>query len=364
MKKKILFTAYNMGIGGIEKALLSLLKTLDYKKYDVTLILQRKEGVFLSEIPSGVKVVEYKTSNNANVILRKIKNRTKILYWILRNYKKFDFAGCFATSCIPCSILARYSGKKSAIWVHANYKDLYNNDKDKINKFFSDRGISQFDKIIFVSNESRVDFVDQFKELKGKCHTCNNIIDYNSINEMSKEKIDLKHPSNKTVFINVTRLEEDQKRITRLIRASKMLADSHYQFEVWLVGGGPDEEKYKELVKKDKMEGYIKFFGAQKNPYPYYAKADVFILTSRFEGFPVVYIESLIFNLPIITTVYVTDNIIDIKNGYGVVIKDDDKSIYKAMKEFIDKGFKIKHSFDPKLFNKKVLDNLEKIINE
>ena len=77
MAKKLLFTAYSLGLGGIEKALVNLLNRLDYKKYDVTLILEKKEGIFLEQIPKEVKVLEYKISDNKIVILRKIYNRLK-----------------------------------------------------------------------------------------------------------------------------------------------------------------------------------------------------------------------------------------------------------------------------------------------
>ncbi len=362
MKKKILFTAYSMDIGGIEKALLSLLKSLDYSKYDITLILQHKRGVFLPEIPQNIKVIEYKISNNKNVILRKLFNRSKLLLWILKNYKKYDFAGCFTTSCIPSSILARFLGKKSAFWVHANYLDLYDGDYNKVKTFFDERNISKFNKIIFVSNESRLTFIKQFNNLEDKCITCNNIIDYQEIIDKSKIKANIKKPKDTTIFLNVSRHEEHQKRLSRLIESSKLLLKDKYNFEVWLIGDGPDHEKYKELVKKNKLEKNIKFLGPQKNPYPYYKNADAFVLTSYYEGFPVVYIESLIFNLPIITTVYVTDNVIDIKD-YGVIMDNDDKSIYLAMKEFVDKGYDITNKFDAEKFNKEIMKSLEKIID-
>jgi glycosyltransferase involved in cell wall biosynthesis len=363
MKKKILFTAHNMDIGGIEKALLSLLQMLDYNKYDVTLILQQKRGIFLSEVPKQVKILEYKISDNSNVIIRKIKNRSKLILWIIRNYKKFDFAGCFTTSCIPSSILARHLGKTSAYWTHNNYFDSYE-DKRDVKKFFYDRKAYKFDKIIFVSNESKIAFCNEFKKLKDKCYTCNNIIDYKSVIEKSKAKIDIKKSENKIIFLNVSRHDEHQKRLSRLIKATKLLAKEETNFEVWLVGSGPDEEMYKKLVNKHKLEQYIKFFGSQKNPYPFYKNADAFILTSKYEGFPVVYIESLILDLPIITTVYVTDNIIDIKKDYGIIVDEDEKSIYLGMKKFVKNKYKIKNKFNPEKFNKKILITLEKIINE
>ena len=70
--KKLLFTAYSLDVGGIETALVNLLQRLDYKKYEVTLILEKKEGIFLDQIPKEVQVMEYKISNHSFILFRKI----------------------------------------------------------------------------------------------------------------------------------------------------------------------------------------------------------------------------------------------------------------------------------------------------
>ena len=128
--KKIVFTAYNVDMGGIERALINLLKTIDYSKNEVTLILEKKEGIFLNEIPDAVKIVEYKISNFKFVPIRKIVNRFRLIKMILMNYNKFDFACCYATYSIPGSILTRYLSKNNAIWIHSDYFYLYNKNKN------------------------------------------------------------------------------------------------------------------------------------------------------------------------------------------------------------------------------------------
>ena len=55
-RKKILFTANKMNIGGIEKSLLSLLNVLDPEKYDIHLALMQPGGGFFDRIPSYVTV--------------------------------------------------------------------------------------------------------------------------------------------------------------------------------------------------------------------------------------------------------------------------------------------------------------------
>ena len=52
--KKLLITAYSLEMGGIEKALVNLLRLLDKTKYDITLVLEHKAGFFLDQIPKEV----------------------------------------------------------------------------------------------------------------------------------------------------------------------------------------------------------------------------------------------------------------------------------------------------------------------
>ena len=47
--KKLLFGAYSLDIGGIEKALVILVNKLQEKGYDITLVLEKKQGIFLNE---------------------------------------------------------------------------------------------------------------------------------------------------------------------------------------------------------------------------------------------------------------------------------------------------------------------------
>ena len=55
--KKMLFIMSNLNCGGAEKALVSLLKTIDYSKYEVDLLLFRHEGIFLKQVPKEVNIL-------------------------------------------------------------------------------------------------------------------------------------------------------------------------------------------------------------------------------------------------------------------------------------------------------------------
>ncbi len=345
--KNILLTAYNLEIGGIEKALINLLKNINYKKYNVTLILEEKKGVLLKQIPNEVSIIEYKISKCKIKLIRKIINRIKLIKTIIFNYNKYSFSCCYAPYSIPGSIIARYLSKNNSIWIHSDYYYLYNKDTVKINKFFNDRKIDKFKHIIFVSKDAKDNFDKIYSNLKYKTLVCNNLIDYKEVIKLSNEKTKEIKP-NKTLFINVSRHEEKAKRITRIIEASRKLKEKDYNFEVWLIGSGEDTNLYIDMINKYKLSDNIKLLGFKENPYPYYKLADAYLLTSDYEGFPVVFLESLIMKLPIISTI----DSLNI-NDYGILIKKDTNDVFKKMKIFIEREYKIKKEFNVEEYNSK-----------
>lgn len=356
MKKKLIFFAYNLGIGGIETALVNLLNRLDLNKYDVTLVLEKKEGELLDQVNENIHIFEFKVSDSKNVLFRKTYNFTKRLFWKMNNKNKYDFSCCYATYSMMANKLSKIASTNSTIYVHNNYLKLYDNDTTKVKEFFDFRKLNEFRKIIFVSNESMNDLLEIYPEFKDKSLVINNFVNHELILEKAKEKIKEKKPSKK-LFISVGRLEEHQKKISRLIKLFKSLEKE--KVELWIIGDGPDRRTYETYIKDSKN---IKMLGKKVNPYPYIKMADYIILTSDYEGFPVIYMEAMTLNKPIITTVNVSDDFIDIKDGYGTIISKDEKMI-DEVKKVLKKGFKPK-KLDYEKMNEKKIETLEKIFDE
>lgn len=56
--KKILIVIYNLAAGGAQKSLVSFLNTIPQDKYSIDLFLLNKEGLFLSQVPDFVNIIE------------------------------------------------------------------------------------------------------------------------------------------------------------------------------------------------------------------------------------------------------------------------------------------------------------------
>lgn len=354
--KKILFSAYSLDVGGIEKALVILLNKLQQKDYDITLALEKKEGIFLNELNPKIKIITYTPSNDKNVIMRKLKNFTKRVRFLMKYKNKFDFSASFATYSNSSAFVAREASKNQYLWAHADYLTLFESDIDKMKKFFEEKKYNKFKKIVFVSKEGKDTFLSVFPGAEKKVEVCNNLIDGKKINELAQESIDVKKEEIFT-FVNIGRHQECQKRLTRIIESARILKERGLNFRILFVGDGEDTQLYKNMTKKYELEEQIRFLGRKQNPYPYFKIADCVILTSDYEGYPVVFLESMVLNKPLITTK--VSDYDEIEGKYGYVTEKDVKDIADKMQKIIKQGYEIKEKFDYKKYNEKIMKKIE-----
>ena len=361
MKKRLLFTAYSMGLGGIETALCNLLNRLDYKKYEVTLILEKKEGIFLDQIPKQVEVLEYKISDDKFVPLRKIKNRLKLIKWQKKLKNQYDFSCCFATYSIPGAHLALAASENSHLWVHLNYYITYKENEEEMAKFFEGVMAPKFKRIVFVSEENRREVCKHYEVIKDKAYVCNNFINGEDVLEKAKEKCDYERGKEK-LFVNVGRHDEYQKRLTRIINASERLKREGYKFKILFIGDGDDHQMYEDLIKTLELEHRIIMLGKKKNPFPYYKMCDAVLLSSEFEGYPVVFLEAMLLHKPLLSTKVSDWETLDGK--FGIFCDCGEDAVYHMMKKYLDKGFEIKGKFDYKKYNREIEDKIVSFIDD
>jgi len=357
--KKLLFAAYSLDVGGIEKALVTLLNELQKRGYEITLVLEKKEGIFLNEINSNIQIITYTPNNDKNILKRKFINFINQINFTLKYKNKFDFSASFATFSNAGAFVSRTASKNSHLWGHADYLTLFQNDVEETRKFFIEKKYNKFKKIVFVSKEGRDTFVSVFPEMKEKTIVCNNLIDNQKIEKLANEEIELKKEEI-TTFLNIGRHDEKQKKLSKIIEVAKKLKQENYRFKILFVGDGQDSDQYKEMVKQYQLEEQIIFLGRKQNPYPYFKISDCVVLTSDYEGYPVVFLESMILNKPLITTK--VSDYEEVEGKYGFTTTKDIDDIYEKMKLFIENGFEIKEKFDAEKYNNQIIEKIENLI--
>ena len=360
--KKLFFAANSLDLGGIETALVTLLNRLaEDKEYEITLALERVDGIFFADLDKSIKVIEYHASDYKVIPIRKAINLCNRMKFISKYKNKFDFSACFATYSLPAGFMARVASKNNCLWVHADYKSLLENNEYKVKTFYENIYHDLFKKIVFVSNEARNSYLDTFPERKDSTIVINNIINYEKIRNLSQAEIDIERDTRLTTFLNVGRHDEKQKKVSRIIEAAEMLKKDGLSFRVLLVGDGDNSNDYKKMVKEKNLENEVFFLGRKKNPYPYFKISDCLVLSSDYEGYPVVFVEAYTLGLPIITT-NVSDSSEEIQDRFGYVTKKTSEDIYEYMKKFIKEGYAIQNRFNPIEFNNEQIEKLKKII--
>ena len=120
----------------------------------------------------------------------------------------------------------------------------------------------------------------------------------------------------------------------RLIEAVAKLKNT-FDFEVWIIGEGNDRQQLEELIKKHGITN-IKLMGYKENPFPYVKLADMFLCTSRHEGYSTVISEAIILGKAILTTdCSGMDEMLD-DGKYGIIVENSIEGIQLGIKQVLE----------------------------
>ena len=325
MKKNIIFISTALWIGGIESALVNLLNSIDYNRFNVTLLITYNYTDMAHRIPKECKLI---IADRDKLISFKEPYKYSRLFHLLekpQNASSFRLfiwkVLCFFFKGLEAKLYSKYI-KKQMKSEHFDTAVIYSDvvaetairgiSADKflmfyhhgaMRKVYHDKyGYKKSSKIITVSYSQAEALRDFRHQYKNKIIAINNIIDVDDIKERSKESIDIEFPEDKFNIVSCGRLSPE-KGMDLAIEACKILIDKGYaNFKWWVVGGGPVEKDLAAQIKNLGIENHIQLLGMQSNPYPYIAKSDLLVQPSRFEGHSVAIMEAKILKTPIVAT--------------------------------------------------------------
>lgn len=328
MKTNVLIIHESMGGGGAERVLVTLLRNIDRTRFNITLLLIYKTGVFLESIPTDFEVLGL--YSKMQTMSERVINRFSGLRDSLRERRarrllagrKFDTIVSFMEG--PAAKLhfqLMDLAPRNLTWVHINLKaggwyDMWFK-KDEEKKFYQ-----TVDKIAFVSADARDVFKTMFRT-DASMEVIYNAFDSKDI--IAKGGGEAKADDEPFTIINVGRLAE-QKRQDRLIRVARILKDRGLKFKINILGTGKLEKELKDLSLQLGTDDCINFLGFNPNPYPLIRQADVFCLTSKTEGYPMVVAESLILNTPVVST-RITGPTEQLAGGGGIFTTEEPEDI-------------------------------------
>jgi glycosyltransferase involved in cell wall biosynthesis len=354
IKKKLLFVIPSLELGGAEKSLVNLLNEIDYNRYDVDLFLFYKQGGFLSTVPKEVTFLEntkdFKIFSktllvsfftfifNGQIIKalyrlifainsRLIKDNTseqinwKYVRFFLPNFKKkYDTAIGYLEKSSYYFVADNVLSHNKIGWIHTDLEAL-NLDFEFEKKYFK-----KLNHIVIVSDGLKERLSKKIPEINNKIKVIENINSASFIKNSANLECKIQFSKEDFNLIFVGRLVKE-KGLFLAIDAIGILSKKINNIKLYLVGKGNLEVELKEYVKKNHLQNHVVFLGIQTNPYPLLKQADVFLMTSFYEGKSIALEEAKILNKAIVITNFssATDQIID--NVTGLIVEMNAEAI-------------------------------------
>lgn len=295
---RVVFFQPNFRAAGVERVNILLANELYRKGVDVSFIVFKKEGLFLSQLSEKIKIIEFSVS-------RAVFSMPSLILFFLFN--KVIFISSYSNLSLFAIISNFITFKRSKVYAcEHNTLSFINAVKGTWKDRFIAKLLHWFypvaDGVIAVSSGVANDLSNYAKIKQDKITVLYNPVVDVALKLKSKIVPDHDWLKNKTipVFIASGRLEL-QKNFSLLIDAFSLVSEK-INARLLILGDGSLRSSLQEKINNLSLQDRCELVGYVENPYSYMAHADVFVLSSDFEGLPTVLIEAMACNTPVVST--------------------------------------------------------------
>jgi glycosyltransferase involved in cell wall biosynthesis len=285
--------------GGAEKVMVSLASAFSCRGLTVDLLLVSSKGDYPNPVLQGLRVIDF---NSKRVLMSLLK---------LIRYLRIERPAVLLSSLDHANLIALWAKYlslrriKSVIRVDNVYRPFQrrpNRFKRFLITVLCAVSYVLADVAVAVSQAVATDLHRLTALRPRKIKLIYNPISLSEISKRSQESPP--HPwlaqHDTPVIMGSGRLTE-QKDFVTLIRAFRKIRD-RIEVKLLILGEGEDRDRLTALIKKLGLEDDVDLPGFVGNPYAYMSRASVFVLSSRWEGCPVVLLEALALRIPIVAT--------------------------------------------------------------
>lgn len=355
-KRILLCCNRSMNIGGIEKALTTLIKTLDTKNDQILLVIHDAKGAFSDELPkeniqlfctNTVDAKQFLKDDLKHLRLGKLLcglwNRLMLRLdpdWyarIMYSYRlherglkfpgHFDCAIAFSTDYSDLSMIVEADADKRVAFVHGDA--TYHSRSAKLN----DRLIRKLDMVYSVSHEAQEKFVQMHPKYHDELDVIHNVVLEDEIRRKAQEPPTDMLLDGTLSLCTVARLSPE-KRQYWIPAIARRLRDDGLNFRWYLVGGGSDRERIEEQIRIHGVAEQVILLGPRSNPYPYIKNCDLYVHTSVHEAYGLAVAEARILCRPIVAT-----NAVGVSEQFhgddGLVVSQDPDAIYQGVRKLL-----------------------------
>lgn len=353
---KILIAVPDTGVGGVLTAAINFSNELVSKGHEVCFIDMSGRNVCVERMNECVRILSLKGRSllwNIGInsvreasglkkllllalgVVKKLTRRSGL--WFNLIFNKFNDGEYFDVviafhQCEPCYyfVLNKVNAKKKIGFVHGELS--YMGDISSWKKY-----MTQFDKIAYVSNAVKEQFVKAYPELSDNACTIYNTFDVEQIKTLANEDCDVTFDKKKINIVTVSRIVNNQKQINRIVEICQNLKKStSTPFHWYVIGDGEDLETVISLSRDCMVDDVLSFVGRKSNPYPYIKECDFTVLTSSSEAYGMVVVESFVLNKPAVVAEYPAIYEIMENKKQGLIIEQNVESLTECVKSMIE----------------------------
>jgi glycosyltransferase involved in cell wall biosynthesis len=301
-RARVCFVLPSLNGGGAERAAVTVMNALDRDRFEPELCLFRREGAYLDQVARDVRVREI--GDGASRFGR--VSALRRMFEATRPH-------------VVMSFLSYVSVFVAARWARGGIRFVIN-QQTPVTAFLEDgdfrwhqpgrravfeRGVRlvypRADSIVATSQGVRDDLVTTFGVRRDRVTVLHNPVDLARTAMLAREPIERAAAEPGERIIAAAGRLADVKNFPLLIAAVGLLAE-RMRVRLWILGHGEEEAALRGLVAELGLTDRVTFLGFQSNPWRYIARADVFTLTSRYEGFGNVLIEAMACGVPVVAT--------------------------------------------------------------
>ena len=325
-----------LGTGGIGRVILNLADSFLKKGFVVDLVFTGREyGGRLSEIPNGVNIIQLSTRSRYSLIpaIRYLKKTKPDLIISAHNHVNALMLIAHRLSGIGknCFVISTFHTYRSTQLKNSTLQG-------RLYDWLAFRFYGWANKLVAVSRGVANDIEDSAGLPKGTINVIYNPAWSEEMAVKAKEPCPDPWVADRSIplIISAGRLTKE-KDFPTLLRAFARLLES-LPAQLMILGEGEDRKDLENLIKQLGLTDHVRLPGHVSNPLSYFSNADLFVLSSAWEGFGNVLVEALGCGLPIVSTNCpggAREILADGKYGKMVPVKDDSE-LGEAMKRTLE----------------------------
>lgn len=293
MSTRVVFILPDLGGGGAERATLDIVAHLDRRTFEPLLFLVKGTGAYLGEVPDGVEVV-----TALDAITRVRNHLPQVVGAACRAARSADLVvGALEMDATYLAALAgRITGRPAIGWVHTDLT-RFRVRGGPVHRLLEAAAYRSLARVVTPSQGTSRTLASLYPNLAGRVRTIPNPVSLARISARGAETED--GLPGRPYVLGVGRLSPE-KGFDVMIRMHARCREQGGKHLLVILGEGRHRSELEALARALGVEDSVRMPGFVANPYPWIAAADLFLSTSRCEGFGIALVEALALGAPVL----------------------------------------------------------------